>query len=422
MNQSCFCVAVLLAAAAVNSSGADLQIATAAIEITGPIGYPMGGYGARKEVSWGIHDPLLAKVLLIKSNSQQFGIVTFDLVLMASPRLAHEARAQLGISPLLQIASHTHSGPIPKNMRSIEEDPWYRAMEDKVLAALKQAQSQYQPAQLSAIDGSVYIGHNRRKVNPDGKVTMFWRNADRMPTSPVDPHLGILRFSRTDGSVLAVLVNYACHAVVLGPDNLDYSADWPGYMYRDLEKQLGGKAMAYFIPGAGGDINPYDDKQPLTQDAFGVARKTGETVSAAVVRAMRSKPAPTEEFELQTSQETYDFHDRFQSDSRVPTQVTRVLLSKDIGILAMPAEPFVLHQLNFRDRSPLKHTYMFGYAFGGEGKFTGYVPTIKAAMEGGYGASYATRVEVGAGERMVDRALIWFYERLGKLRDVPDKP
>jgi neutral ceramidase len=422
MNHSSWQITALLALAAFNSTAADLQIATATVDITGPVGYPMGGYGARKEVSRGIHDPLLAKVLLIKSNGQQFGIVTFDLVLMTSTRLAREARAQLGISPLLQIASHTHSGPIPKNRQAMEDDAWFRATEDKVLAALKQAQLQYQPAQLSAIDGSVYIGHNRRKVNPEGTATMFWRNADRMPTSPVDPHLGILRFTGANGAVLAVLVNYACHAVVLGPDNLDYSADWPGYMYRDLEKQLGGKAVAYFIPGAGGDINPYDDKQPLTQDAFGVAKKTGETVSAAVLRAMHAKPASTETFELQTSQEMYDFQDRFQADSRVPTQATRILLSKDVGILAMPAEPFVLHQLNFRDRSPLKHTFLFGYAFGGEGKFTGYVPTIQAAMEGGYGASYATRVEVGAGERMVDRALIWFYERLGKLRDVPDKP
>ena len=57
-----------------------------------------------------------------------------------------------------------------------------------------------------------------------------------------------------------------------------------------------------------------------------------------------------------------------------------------------------------------------------KGKFAGYIPTIEAAMQGGYGANYATHVEVGAGERMVDRAVVWFYEQLGKLRDVPDKP
>jgi hypothetical protein len=129
-----------------------------------------------------------------------------------------------------------------------------------------------------------------------------------------------------------------------------------------------------------------------------------------------------ETFDLQVSQELYDFRDRFKPDGRVPTQATRILFSKDAGMLAIPAEPFVRHQINLRDQSPLKYTFLFGYAFGGEGKFTGYIPTIRAAMEGGYGANYATRVEVGAGERLVDDAVIWFYKRLDKLRDVPDKP
>jgi hypothetical protein len=73
-----------------------------------------------------------------------------------------------------------------------------------------------------------------------------------------------------------------------------------------------------------------------------------------------------------------------------------------------------------RDQSPLRHTFLFGYAHLGEGRFAGYIPTISQAMEGGYGANYATRIELGAGERLVDDSIIWFYERLGKLTDMPD--
>lgn len=401
---------------------ADLQIATATADITGPIGYAMGGYGARKEPSRGIHDPLLAKVLLIKSQGRQLGIVTFDLVVMISPRIAREAKEKLGIDWVLQVASHTHSAPVPKDWKTADQDPWYRSVEDKVLALMREAQSRYEPAHLSVLEGSVSIGHNRRKINPDGSASMFWRNAERVPTSPVDPTIGLLQFKDDAGKVRALLVNYACHAVVLGPDNLDYSADWPGFMYRAVEKELGGGAVAYFIPAASGDINPYDDKQPVSSDAFGVARRTGEAVAAAALRALKSKPADPQDFDLRVSQETYDFHDRFQPAERVPTQATRIMFSKNVGILAIPAEAFVRFGINLRDQSPLRHTFLFGYAFGGQGKFTGYLPTIQAAMEGGYGANYATRAEVGAGERLVDRAVIWFYEQLGKLRDLPDKP
>ena len=123
----------------------------------------MGGYGARKDVSKGIHDPLMAKVLLIRSNGRQMGIVTFDLVQMVSPRIVREARETLGISTLLEIASHDHSGPVPKDRQNPEGDPWFHSMEDKVLAALKQAQSHYAPAELSVGQASMYIGHNRRK-------------------------------------------------------------------------------------------------------------------------------------------------------------------------------------------------------------------------------------------------------------------
>ncbi len=398
----------------------DLQVATGSVDITAPVGYPMGGYGARKGVSQGIHDPLLAKVLLIKSNGREFGIVTYDLVLFISNKVAKEAHETLGIDPVLQIASHTHSGPIPKDLRAMEKDPWYQDVENKVLGALKEAQAHYQPASFSVLESSVYLGHNRRKVNEDGTVTMFWRNADRMPTSPVDPRVGILRFTGSDGHVLALLVNYACHGVNLGPDNLDFSADWPGYMYRKLEHELGAPAMVYFIPGAGGDINPYDDKQPRAQDAFGVAQKTGETLDATVMKALAAKTASTDDFNVKISAVTYDFKDRFRPEQHVPTRAVRILINNNVGILAIPAEPFVRHQMNLRDQSPLAHTLMFGYAYAGEGVFTGYIPTIEAAMQGGYGANYATRVEVGAGEHLVDDAVIWFYEQQGKLRDVPD--
>ena len=45
---------------------------------------------------------------------------------------------------------------------------------------------------------------------------------------------------------------------------------------------------------------------------------------------------------------------------------------------------------------------------------------LSAAVEGGYGADYNTTVEVGAGEQLVDRAVIKLFEMRGLLRDAPD--
>jgi hypothetical protein len=49
-----------------------------------------------------------------------------------------------------------------------------------------------------------------------------------------------------------------------------------------------------------------------------------------------------------------------------------------------------------------------------------YFPTIEAAGEGGYGADPAVSpVEVGAGERMIDQALVHLYKMRGKLPTIP---
>jgi len=63
---------------------------------------------------------------------------------------------------------------------------------------------------------------------------MLWRNQERVPTHPLDPTLRVLRVSDATGKVRAVGVNYACHGVNLGPDNLELSADWPGYMRLEM--------------------------------------------------------------------------------------------------------------------------------------------------------------------------------------------
>jgi hypothetical protein len=44
-----------------------------------------------------------------------------------------------------------------------------------------------------------------------------------------------------------------------------------------------------------------------------------------------------------------------------------------------------------------------------------YFPTIEAASEGGYGAdAQVSMVELGAGEQMMNRALVNIYTMLGK--------
>jgi neutral ceramidase len=100
-----------------------------------------------------------------------------------------------------------------------------------------------------------------------------------------------------------------------------------------------------------------------------------------------------------------------------PIDAATVLINRQIALMTVPGEPFVDFQMNWRDRCPVPVALFLGYTNG----YNGYFPTIAAASRGGYGAASAsTWIEVGAGERLVDRSVAKIYEMLGRLTNMPD--
>ena len=197
-----------------------LRAGVSRIDITPPVGHPMGGYGNRKTGATGTHDPLYATVLVLDSGETSIALVTCDLRSFVSTRVGELAREKYGVGATVISVSHTHSGPLTWELRS----PWYTEAEDKMIAAIGEARRAMFPAELAFASGQVYLGFNRRKVT-NGRATMWWRNAEKLPSHPVDPTVNTLTVRDASGKTRAVLVNYACHPSVLGPDNLEYSAD-----------------------------------------------------------------------------------------------------------------------------------------------------------------------------------------------------
>ena len=110
------------------------------------------------------------------------------------------------------------------------------------------------------------IMENRRlKLKDGGEADV--RHAYSMPADetvasvgPIDPEIGILRLDRADnGKPLALIYNFACHPIqgVPGGGN---TADMTGFASQVIEDNLGDGAIALFIQGCGGDINPADYK------------------------------------------------------------------------------------------------------------------------------------------------------------------
>jgi hypothetical protein len=433
-------------ALAASAQAAGLKAGVAKVEITPPLGEKMWGYAARKDPAKGVLDPLYARVLVLEAGEKKLGLVVLDLGRTFGPaqieRLRATARQASGISYLLVQATHTHSGPVILDEYAENAVPaWETAALEKIAKAIDEAANHTVEARLGTGRGIAYIAYNRIRVNPDGTVTMFWRNETRVPTAPVDPTVSVLRVDTAEGKPLAILVNYSCHPVVFGADNLQYSADFPGVMTRAVEQAIGGEPLCFFLQGAPGDINVYDATMPVEQDAVKKRDWAGERLGQEAARVAKSihteaDAQPSIDFveDMMTFRLRWDlekfrqallasFGEEFVKNfaprikPEIPVPVATVLINKRIALMTMPGEPFVEYQINWRDRCPARDAFFLGYANG----YDGYFPTIKAASIGGYGAASATTwLEVGAGERMVDHAIVRTYEMLGRLSELPE--
>lgn len=428
------------------SAQSGLKAAVAKVDITPKTHEVMWGFEERVTPATSTLDPLYARILVLEAGGKRLAIVTVDLGRSfgeaSLDRLQEQVQKSSGISCLLVTASHTHSAPIVNDEYGAAGPPeWERNALDAIATGVSAAAGRLQEARIGVGTGSVLIGHNRLRVNDDGTVSWFERNPTMIPTSPVDPTVTVVRIDNMAGEPLAVLINYACHPVVLGQDNLQYSADFPAITNRVVEKSLGGSVESFYVQGAPGDINPYYANMPVAQDAVKLRDWTGVRLgeeAARVAKSIHTENPSTPGIDFR--QETMHFKLRWDPEQfhaallkmlgpktfelmggtvRTPIEarVTTVLIDRQIAIATIPGEPFVDFQESWRARCPVPVALFFGYTNG----YHGYFPTIHAASRGGYGAASAsTWVEVGAGERVLDWAVAQAYDMLGKLSNLPD--
>jgi hypothetical protein len=232
-----------------------------------------------------VNDPCFAKALVLKSGGTTAVLITLDAVavggigrigngFMATVRTGLQ---ELGIpsSNVVVNASHCHG--------IVRGD-----LEPLVIQAVKEALQNLVPVKAgSGVGSETRISENRRLKMKDGS-TVDMRRAYSMPrdeevasVGPIDPQVGLLRLDRADGTPLAVLYQFACHPI-MNPPSKGCSADYPGFASKVIEEALGGGAMAFFVQGCGGDINPVRYKEVTrTADAEPLGTLLGATVLAA---------------------------------------------------------------------------------------------------------------------------------------------
>jgi hypothetical protein len=141
----------------------------------------------------GTLDPLYARVLVLECGEKRLAIVALDYGRTFGPpsleHLRESVKKSSGISYLIVAASHTHSGPaILDECPSNSTPAWEMTALEKVTKAIDAAHHSAMEARLGTRSGVCYIAHNRHHVNPDGTVTIMWRNPSRAMTTPLDPN------------------------------------------------------------------------------------------------------------------------------------------------------------------------------------------------------------------------------------------
>lgn len=397
----------------------------------------LDGYGGRFSPSEGIHDPLMARTLVLDYGDEgAVAIAVLDL-LGIHPWMAAELRRRahnsLGIPVDAIVLSATHDHAAPTGLRSGMFSRLDEELAEKTVAtcleALTRAWELRQPVTMKLGSAQVTgVAMNRRD-----------------PAGPVDETLRVLLLDG-DGGPVASLMNFACHATVLNGANLQMSAEFPGAACRIVQAATG--APAVYLQGACGNVNPVWVRQDFASveragqqvaaaalstiaqlralpdglrahnirwDEFPVTPLLGRTIEPRLRSARRELDLPLRDFEsdeeyterIESARSEAQANPESSPAKRVAmaqlsrwegerwaaawarrsgesgtrrTEVQAVSLGEGLALVSWPGEFFVETAHAVRDALPGQELLLAGYA----NDYVGYVVPEQAFPEGGY--------------------------------------
>lgn len=421
------------ATAAVGTAAAALSLAPAVAKAAEPQATLRAGAGERKitplivteafiigpnQMATGVHDDLFARTLVLEQDGELAAIVTADLVVVHmgyNDEIVDAISKSTGIPAdrIVINTNHTHSAPLPRLVaadqtrpESWQDTPYSKWLLEQIVESAKDAVADLRPAQMRAGRETTQVGMNRRYMSRS-HVTMTPN-----PHGAIVPWVDTLGVYTEQGKRIALLFSAAAHPVIIHGASRLLSGDFPGIAVHKLRHrysretgELDGVIM--FAQGCGANINGH----PL-RGGIAAAEAVAGQLDWAVARAQSHPVTPgklrVETLELQLPfqappsiarcQELVDKNPNFlphqdvleiaksgkQGTLRYP--IRGFSFGKDLCILTLSHEPFCEYQLFAVDKSPFKHTLVFGYTHGVEQ----YIATRSAyelGMRGGYEAS-----------------------------------
>ena len=240
----------------------------------------------------GVHDPIYVRALVLDDGTQTAALVAADLVEFGDTlSLRQRISGELGIAAdhVILTASHDHNAPrvglvTPGSSAQVGGSgtaAYTERVYGQILEALRLAKAAMQPARVGIGAGKSDVNINRDEYTTQGWI--LGNNSD----GPSEKTVWVVRFDSLAGEPIALLLNYAVHAVVLGPENTLVTGDIAGAAERFVERYYKEKVVALWTIGPAGDQNPrymaWDGRKDR-EDGYPLMNALGQVVGEEVVR------------------------------------------------------------------------------------------------------------------------------------------
>ena len=294
-----------------------MKAASISINIT-PMGkFWMEGYvhPIRKEPGTGVHDVPRATLLLVEVDHSELLFVSLDVCVLKAETTAS---MRSGLSALLGVpedhivinAIHSHScvnGFGGEGDMGIPTTPGYV----EYVAGL-------------VLQAATRLREREHEVHTEMLVRHVhgWYSNRNDADAPFDDEAFVLKFIAGDGTCVGAMLNFNCHATVVGPTNRLLTTDVQGGVRDELVDWLG--CVPYIFTGASGDLGNRQFRQGTD---FAELRRVSNGIAGEI---MKGSFEPIELAAPQTS--TFSYHVHYNNEDFYPQYQAQ--LDEVLGVLA----------------------------------------------------------------------------------------
>ena len=360
-----------------------MKIGFGRVDITPPLGTKITG-AWQLRVADGVMDPLELNALAFQIGEERLVIVTADLLAMSVSgssiiRDLIAKETEIPARNILMQCLHQHTATTGYST-SVSSAEYVAVMKRKYVDVVRLALNDLAEAKMSAAEKetSEEVSFIRRYRMKDGSVMT---NPGTMnpeidhPLGKSDNTVRLVRFTREDAKDIA-LVAFQTHPDTIG--GTQFSADWPGFARRKVEKEKP-DVHCILMNGCQGDTNHHKPGRPtirksLQDERYEFTRRMGEIVAEAAL-AVWDETRPLQEgavstaFEITTIPTNLDGIDRIDECKALYEKI----LAKDEEVMKLPmSEKGAIRRIaNMEDKKLFQKVPVTMVAFG-ELAFLGY--------------------------------------------------